>query len=212
MRTSSISTKSSKKTQGENLDLKYRLPAWTRQLLVDLANERFPYFLKKWGGRGLMLWLDGEKEFNRVQELVRAVWRGEESGAMVVTKELGLAVPPDWKIDGVLSRSDDEPNPLQRSHIYADWDKGTLQLILMELNEHVWMALLQESRHLAICKNSELGGTPGGECSTPYFLKYRPQQEFCSEECAKPRQRETKRRWWDDHGEEWLAKRKRSRK
>lgn len=212
MRMSSRATKSSKKGQGENLDLKYRCPPWTRQLLVDFANERFPYFVKKWQWRRGMAWLGGEEEFKRAQDLVRAVWRGGEGGAMVVTTELGLAVPPDWNIDGALSRADEEPNPLQRSHIYADWDKGTLQLILMDLNEHVWMALLQESRHLAICKNSELGGTPGGECSTPYFLKYRPQQEFCSEECAKPRQRETKRRWWDKHGKQWVKKRKRSRK
>ena len=34
------------------------------------------------------------------------------------------------------------------------------------------------------------------DCPAPYFIAPRRRQKYCSEECAKPSQRESKRMWW----------------
>lgn len=34
------------------------------------------------------------------------------------------------------------------------------------------------------------------ECPTPYFFRNRKGQTYCSTECSKPAQRESKRKWW----------------
>lgn len=41
------------------------------------------------------------------------------------------------------------------------------------------------------------------ECPAPYFFVQRKNQRYCSEICAAPAQRELKRKWWAEHGEEW---------
>ena len=41
------------------------------------------------------------------------------------------------------------------------------------------------------------------ECPAPYFFVTRKNQRYCSEICAAPAQRELKRKWWAEHGEEW---------
>jgi hypothetical protein len=45
------------------------------------------------------------------------------------------------------------------------------------------------------------------ECPAPYFFVQRKNQRYCSEICAAPAQRELKRQWWAEHGEEWRASR-----
>jgi len=45
------------------------------------------------------------------------------------------------------------------------------------------------------------------ECPAPYFFVTRKNQRYCSEICAAPAQRELKRKWWAEHGEEWRAAR-----
>jgi hypothetical protein len=37
---------------------------------------------------------------------------------------------------------------------------------------------------------------PNPECPAPYFFRTKKGQKFCSPECAKPSQRESKRQWW----------------
>jgi hypothetical protein len=46
------------------------------------------------------------------------------------------------------------------------------------------------------------------DCAAPYFFAKRRSQRFCADGCAKPAQREFKRQWWAEHGEEWRASRK----
>jgi len=48
---------------------------------------------------------------------------------------------------------------------------------------------------------------PNPECPAPYFIAKRRSQKYCSDACALPAQREFKRAWWSDHGNEWRAKR-----
>jgi hypothetical protein len=51
---------------------------------------------------------------------------------------------------------------------------------------------------------------PNTECAAPYFLARRPSQRYCSEKCAQRGERETKRRWWAEHGADWRKKQKRA--
>lgn len=170
---------------GSGAELKYRVPKWATKMLVEFVNAKdFSYFRKRWQWHLLMNWLGGEKEFNRTQALIRGVWRGERDGATEVALRLGLGLPIGRKIQ-----------TYKRPEIYADWKMGTLRLRVLDLNELVWLTLLHESRHLAICENST-EKDPRAKCPTPYFLKYRPQSRFCSDGCAKPSQRAAKRKWW----------------
>lgn len=45
------------------------------------------------------------------------------------------------------------------------------------------------------------------DCPAPYFIAKRKSQKYCTDACSAPAQREFKRRWWADHGEEWRAAR-----
>jgi hypothetical protein len=57
--------------------------------------------------------------------------------------------------------------------------------------------------HLAactvVCQNAD--------CPAPYFFAARHGQKYCSEECARPAQREFKNNWWKEHGPAWRASR-----
>jgi hypothetical protein len=48
-------------------------------------------------------------------------------------------------------------------------------------------------------------------CVAPYFFARRRSQRYCSDSCAEPAQREYKRRWWDEYGDEWRRRRKKSK-
>ena len=41
---------------------------------------------------------------------------------------------------------------------------------------------------------------PNSECPAPYFFAARHTQRYCSEKCAQIGERETKRKWWAEHG------------
>jgi hypothetical protein len=49
---------------------------------------------------------------------------------------------------------------------------------------------------------------PNRDCPAPYFFVSRHSQRYCSETCAQSGERETKRRWWAEHGEAWRKKQK----
>jgi hypothetical protein len=48
--------------------------------------------------------------------------------------------------------------------------------------------LRKHVRRLAYCSNSD--------CSAPFFFNGRRSQKYCSEDCARPSQQESKRLWW----------------
>jgi hypothetical protein len=63
--------------------------------------------------------------------------------------------------------------------------------------------LLRPNVHTSICVN------PG--CLSPYFFPSRRGQKYCSDACSLPAQRESKRSWWQEHGDAWRKGRKRKR-
>jgi hypothetical protein len=52
---------------------------------------------------------------------------------------------------------------------------------------------------MAYCANSD--------CSAPFFFNRRSSQKFCTEDCARPSQREFKRIWWTENGKNWRKRR-----
>jgi hypothetical protein len=61
--------------------------------------------------------------------------------------------------------------------------------------EQAFSYLLRHHGRTRIC--------PNAECPTAYFLATRHTQRYCSPSCAQNGERETKRRWWAEHGEAW---------
>lgn len=58
---------------------------------------------------------------------------------------------------------------------------------------------------MAVCANPE--------CSQPYFLKGRKNQRFCDRPtCAAYGQRQHKKKWWSEHGDEWRERHERAHK
>lgn len=49
---------------------------------------------------------------------------------------------------------------------------------------------------------------PYAECPAPYFFAKRHTQRYCSEKCAQSGEKETKRKWWSEHGTAWRKERK----
>jgi hypothetical protein len=60
--------------------------------------------------------------------------------------------------------------------------------------------------HLLKCA-ATLTWCPNKGCPAPYFFGKRRSQKFCSNVCALPAQREQKRLWWKQHGNDWRERR-----
>jgi hypothetical protein len=60
--------------------------------------------------------------------------------------------------------------------------------------------LLNHHNRTRRCLNSE--------CPAPYFFAARHTQRYCSEICAQIGERETKRKWWAEHGTDWRKRTK----
>jgi len=175
--------------------LAIRLGKRAARMLVAFVNARpdsdgIRQFERAWEP-----WPGGEQAFLWVQSIVLKVWEGDKRGIEGFQIEAALGLHPQ--------RDDDRPI---EPPICVDWDTGSLLLTPTNLSEIVWLALLQHSKRLALCANRN------NDCPTPYFLKWRPNQRFCSAECAEPDQREYKRRWWRDHGTEWRKAQKKTKK
>jgi len=172
-------------------------------MLVEFVNCRpeeaaFVRFKNKWERVGPQKWAGDHKDFLWSESLVRAIWEGRKKGIEGFQVMLGLGIQTE-------DTYADENDLVPASPIAVDWDLGRLVLVPRKLEDVIWLTLLQQSRRLGICADKDNG------CPTPYFVKYRPQQEFCSDACALPRQREFKRRWWAEHGREWQQSRQHKR-
>jgi hypothetical protein len=191
-------TNSSKQIAPFTLAVKYTQQA--AQFLTDFANaSTYEWFDRKWGEVHPFGWTGENDSFEQTQKIIREIWEGKHKGAeaSIVANGLGLLNPRPQYADSSLA-----------SLIQVSWENGTLWAYQRDLNDQVWLILLTFSARLAVCANRENG------CATPYFIRKKPNQKFCSEECALPAQRAFKRRWFREHGEEWrhkwLKKRKRS--
>jgi len=165
------------------------------QLLMDFANthpEDLYRFDLKWGERLGKGWPSTVQKIDEAQRAVRAVWDGKFAGDHIVNIGLGFLVP----------RADYDPNWADTSLtlFHVNWEEGYIWASPRDLNDYVWLSLLQYSKRLAVCANQD-------GCPTPYFIRNKANQKYCSDGCALPAQQEFKRQWWSAHGEKWRQKR-----
>jgi hypothetical protein len=116
--------------------------------------------------------------------------------------------------------------PLSPSH---EWDTRANIRLRLWLNEaqqqrHTWrlsagcvlpdfsnlplslaVAVSELAPRMTICQNPK--------CPIPYFLKGKSTQTFCGQPaCIRYGQREHKKKWWAEHGEQWRQERQRDRR
>ena len=181
-----------------NLDVRIKFGRRAENMLFEFVNtlpkeEAFLHFKKRWERYGLE-WPGNFGNFRFAQDTARRLWEGKKAGieGIQVALSLGLAIS---------SREDEQTFA---PPIYVDWDAASLFVSPRNLQDLVWLTLLQNSKRLGVCENY----SNGGQCDSPFFLKYRPAARFCSQPCALTAQQESKRKWWNEHGQEWLAKRR----
>lgn len=186
--------------QNESHTLAVRFGKRAERMLEDFVNclqgpEPFKRFKQKWEA-GPFKWRGGQEHFLWSQRVVREIWEGKKKGIEGMQVGSSLNIEPG----GYFAEEGEHigPPPVQ-----VDWEAGQLVFVPRNLEDVVWLTLLQHSRRLGICENKD------GGCVAPYFLKYRARQKFCSDKCAEPAQRQFKRNWWAAHGKEWKRKRQR---
>jgi hypothetical protein len=135
---------------------------------------------------------DGERVIGYFHLMFRATW--VEPNAK--TREWGLAV---FRVE--LART----VPLGGKHLWLWGDSDHFRLPEPPEDlpiDKAFEYLLKHHDRARCC--------PNPECPAPYFFAKRHSQRYCSEKCAQSGERETKRRWWAEHGKSWRKGRKRA--
>jgi hypothetical protein len=120
-----------------------------------------------------------------LRDTLRAIWQTPDPRA----KEWGLfRISQDFFLQG-------HPDMIQRST-----SNGTDFLLSWEpptRTEQFLLELMKWADFLRYCANPD--------CAAPYFIAAKRDQKYCHTECARPTQRESKRRWWAKNGKQWRA-------
>jgi hypothetical protein len=106
------------------------------------------------------------------------------------------AVPDDVKLDDGRSVRVRRIKDVKR---HRDWTVEDSRLLhtIPQTGFHRVLDVLDARLHrLKVCENPECPGVR-------YFIGKRSTQRYCSPECAEVFQREAKRKWWEQHGQEW---------
>jgi hypothetical protein len=113
---------------------------------------------------------------------LRAIWRAPD----VATKEWGLfRISQDFFRRGDPAILGSENELAYRDDFLFIWEPPTR-------TERFLLALTKWAELLTYCRNPD--------CPAPYFIASRRGQDYCSRECGKVGQRESKRRWWRKNG------------
>jgi hypothetical protein len=190
--------------------------------LVELANLRddlvaFERFCKHWPGLAyvsadapelspirdttlpIKFWTIYER-----REKLRSIWEGE---AFPWLREFLLpSDPPEEVRAKYIDRSSAEVQIglLWDAPITLDWRRGQIVYDPRTEFQRAIYQLFRQSSRAKICGNSD--------CPAPYFFATKATQRYCSDKCAELFQREWKRRWWAEHGDQWRRSRRRSRR
>ena len=78
------------------------------------------------------------------------------------------------------------------------WAKG--QVKLSQPPEEL---AVERAFHYLLTHHGRARVCPSPDCPASYFFATRHTQRYCSPSCAQHGERETKRRWWAEHGAEW---------
>lgn len=126
----------------------------------------------------------------QLRAIMQAIWtnpdarRREWSSAVLRTR---IAMPSIDQMESRLRAGDPMalilPEPLPESPIERAMDY-----------------LLKSHKRALHCENPQ--------CPAPFFFGKKSTQRYCGEACAEHGQREAKRRWWGQHGDEWRTNQK----
>jgi hypothetical protein len=86
-----------------------------------------------------------------------------------------------------------------------EWEQSNGSLLLQKDGltyraENLYAYLCMD---LVTCEPKRLRKCKRPDCTNPYFIAGHLKQRFCSDICAEWGQREWKKQWWKEHGEEW---------
>jgi hypothetical protein len=76
--------------------------------------------------------------------------------------------------------------------VSVDWRRACLGFLPRNEFQAACYALLEKSRFAKYCANPD--------CPAPYFVAHRSTQRYCSPDCLKPFQKQTKLDWWNREG------------
>ena len=115
-------------------------------------------------------------------DLLRRLWVADEEA---VTKLHAILLPTTWTY--TLSAPS--------SMFQLDWTRGKFSYQPpSELRRSLYY-LLQHSDLTRRCGNSD--------CERPYFIGTHGNDRYCSNNCFVIARKQSKRAWWEEHGEEW---------
>jgi hypothetical protein len=170
----------------------------TKKLIIDLANlhdEGIPRFRRTYERSFPGL---AEEELLTKRDELRLLWQKvNRLDPLVIPARTGKL----WNKHRVYGSHTPLPAYILEDWIRLDrgngwrvrWDDkvkriyphtGSLRAILV-------MACLEHGDRMRYCQNED--------CVAPYFISRRKDQKFCSNECAAPSHRESKRRWWTEN-------------
>jgi len=156
------------------------------RMLVEFVNMEpdLSKFVPKWGGIFGLSW--SQFDIKSTQRIIRSLWQGKKAGIEGFQIGLSLGLNPPNYAEG--------HEPMIQPPLIVDFRAGGFRVIPRDLEQLIWLVLLQHSRHLGVCQNKK---SPGYGWPHPYFIKYRPEQKYCCDRCAAPAKREAKRQWWN---------------
>jgi hypothetical protein len=175
-------------------------------LNLDLSDEKtalhflgkFKEFLPRWGfklGVGPVVIGQGHKldSLKEVRRVLAMAWRRPT----VLSRQLCILQLLATYVS--LSGLEVEKANYEGDEFWADWLESRVDPFSL-----VGLRALQIADRMRYC--------PNPTCLSPYFIAYRRSQKYCTDACALPAQRELKRAWWKEHGDEWRKARKASTK
>lgn len=154
--------------------------AWIKRMLLDLANlpdDQWEIFHRRYWF--YQPWPSENDLFNWRMWLQKA-WKGDD-------RDVRFALASWAKI---ATRNNTESWVFSATPPYSV--RPNYKIFALSLAVGVTELLPK----MAVCANPD--------CTQPYFLKGRKTQRFCDRlACAAYGQREHKRNWWNQHGQEW---------
>lgn len=158
------------------------------ELLLDLANlsdNNCELFRSRWYKRFKLIWPDeSDSSLLEYRDQLRKIWSHDDPFGEVLhnwLRQVRLSQQPSW----ILSAFADGTHSAVPNYLF-------LPLSLA-------MGASELAPKMAVCANLE--------CPQSYFLKKRKTQKFCDRPaCLAYGQREHKKKWWHDHGDNWREK------
>jgi hypothetical protein len=149
-------------------------------------------------------WPEDQQRIVGLQLIVQMMWSGRSESWL--TKQLEGIL-----LTGELAFNSDMPilqhlNTPQLPEIFSiDTRRGVFVYKPQTPLQEALYYLLQNSSLAKICANRE-------DCPAPYFIARRSNVQYCSEDCLQYKQRESKRAWWGEKGEQWREGRQKKSK